>query len=306
MLTKHLKIKKVENRKIYIMKRYFLTLIVLITFYTKLAPSTPDFTLVDEIVARVYGQEGCHIITRSDLQRPGFGGQPRSLSELIFEAMVYLDALKHKIIIDDEAVDKYIQMIQRENNVTLEQVEQSFKDVGYTVEEGRKQLAILQTVSTMINLRVHKNLVVPRKEVERYYKAYPEYVPEEYTLEYAFFEKDGSEEQKDQLEKALSIPEAHKKIEWTKPFTIKENDIAEEKVSLKSLPLGSISQVFEREDGYETYHLIAKQEKREKSLDERYHQIVEILRRPKMKELQEEYRKKLEMVSSVVIEDKYR
>ncbi len=274
------------------MKRYFLTLIAVVTLYTQnLASSTPHFTLVDEIVARVYGQEGCHIITRSDLQRPGFGGQPRSLSELIFEAMVYLDALKHKIIIDDEAVDKYIQMIQRENNVTLEQVEQSFKDVGYTVEEGRKQLAILQTVSTMINLRVHKNLVVPRKEVERYYQAYPEYVPEEYTFEYAFFEKDGSEGQKEQLEKALSIPEAHKNIDWTKPFAIQETDIAEEKASLKSLPVGAISEVFEREDGYEIYHLVAKQEKREKTLDERYHH---------------EYRKKLEAVSSVVIEDKYR
>lgn len=289
------------------MKHYFLALIVLLTISTQnIISVAPNFALVDEIVARVYAQEGCHIITRSDLQRPGFGGQLRSLSDLIFEGMVYLDALKHKIIIDDEAVDKYIQMIQRENNVTLEQVEQSFKDVGYTVEEGRKQLALMQTVNTMINLRVHKNLVVPRKEVERYHDAYPEYLPEEYMFEYAFFDKDGTADQKERIAKNLASVEQKNSIDWSKPFTIQAADIVEEKASLNALSVGEISEVFEREDGYELYRLVGKQEKRQKTLDERYHQIVEILRRPKMKELQDEYRKKLEAVSSVVIEEKYR
>ena len=101
-------------------------------------------------------------------------------------------------------------------------------------------------------------------------------------------------------------PEQYSLVEWTKPFTIQSTDIADEKKSLQSLKVGMVSELFEREDGYELYQLVAKKERSQKNLEERYHQIVEILRRPKMKELQDEYRKKLESVSSVIIEEKYR
>jgi hypothetical protein len=289
------------------MKRYIYVSIVVLSGILNAQVATqntrfhPSFPVVDAIIARVYGQEGCHIITKSDLERPGLGGQLRSLNDLIFEGMVYLDALKHKVIIDDEAVDKYLQMIQRENNVTLEQIEQSFKDAGYTVAEGREQLRVMQTVNTMVNLRVNKNLVVPRKDVELYFKTYPEYTPEEFMFQYAFVAEDGSVDQKERVSRALKATDQHDSFDWTKPFAILETDIAEEKKYLCTLSLGAISEPNKVEGGYELYRMVEKKEARLKTLDERYHQIVEILRRPKMKELQDEYRKKLEAVSSVVV-----
>lgn len=257
--------------------------------------------VVDAIVAVVYGQEDCVVITQSDLERPGLGGQLRSLQDLLFEAMVYLDALKHKIIIDDEAIDKYLQMIMRENKVTREQIEQSFKDAGYTVEEGRDQLRMMQTVNTMINHRINRNFVIARKDVENYYATYPEYVSEEYTFEYAFVPDDGSSDQQERISKTLEDAGGQESFDWTKPFVIQGSEIAEEKAYLRSMFIGEISQPAKVEGGYELYHLIAKKEMRQKTLDERYHDIVEILRRPKMKELQDEYRAKLEKISSVVI-----
>lgn len=259
---------------------------------------------VDAIVAVVYGQEGVHVITQSDLQRPGLGGQLRTLQDLIFEGMVYLDALKHKIIIDDDAIDKYLQMIMRENKVTLEQIEQSFKDVGYTVDEGREQLRIMQTVNTMINHRINKNFVIPRKDVERYYTAYPEYASEEYTFEYAFIPDDGSLDLEERINKMLESQDDHSNFDWTKPFVVQGTDIAEEKAYLRSMLIDTVSKPAKVESGYELYRLVAKKDMRKKTLDERYHEIVEILRRPKMKELQDEYRAKLEKVSSVVIVSK--
>lgn len=261
----------------------------------------PQCKEVDAIAATVYGQEGFYIITQSDLQRPGLGGQLRSLSELTFEGMVYLDALKHKVIIDDEAIDKYLQMIMRENKVTIGQIEQSFKDVGYTVEEGREQLRIMQTVSTMSNLRINRNLVIPRKDVEQYYYTYPEYVPEEYIFQYSFIAKDNSKDQFDRINECIEHNDQGNILEWTKPFVIEASEIAEEKSYLRTMQIGTLSKAFEAQDGYEVYRLVAKKEMRQKTLDERYHTIVEILRRPRMRELQDEYRATLEKVSSVMI-----
>lgn len=261
----------------------------------------PQCVEVDALAARVYGQEGCFLITQSDLKRPGLGGQLRSLQDLIFEGMAYLDALKHKVIIDDEALDKYLQSIMRENNVTQRQIEQSFQDAGYTLEEGREQLRIMQTVNTMINLRINRNFVIPRKDVEKYFHEHPDYIPEEYLFQYVFIPFDGSVDQEERLYAMLEQQDALESFDWTKPFEVQAAEIAEEKAYLRTMHIGSVSIPFKQEGGYELYRLVAKKEMCLKTLDERYHEIVEILRRPKMRELQDEYRRTLERVSSVVI-----
>jgi parvulin-like peptidyl-prolyl isomerase len=265
-----------------------------------LQAALPTFPVRDTIVAIVYGQEGCEIITLSDVQRPGLGGQMRSLDDLIFEFMVYLDALKHKIIIDDDAVDKYLQMIQRQNNLTLAQLEESFIQAGFTPAEGRQQLRVMQTVNTMMGLKVRDNLVVSRKDVERYYNTYPEASAQEYVLEYAMIPDTGNPDQEADLIALAHATDPRAELEWTKPFVISSADLVEEKSYIKTLTPGQISRPVKIEGGYELYRLVEKKESRLLTLDERYHAIVETLRKPKMRELQQEYKDALTREYTVV------
>src|SRR6266404_2947356 len=146
---------------------------------------TSNFVLLDQIEVVVYGQEDVEIITKSDIDRPSLGGGFRTKEELVFEREVLLDAKKHHIPQDDEAVDAYLAQIQREHNLSQEELENIFTNSGYTLEEGREQLQMLQTVNTMLDVKIRSNLIIPRKEVEEYYKNHPTMIEATYTLQRA-------------------------------------------------------------------------------------------------------------------------
>ena len=69
-------------------------------------PEPKNLITLDSIVATVMNDEGTEIITLSDTKRPSLSGAPRTVDDMIFELLVFLDALKHKITPDDDAVDK--------------------------------------------------------------------------------------------------------------------------------------------------------------------------------------------------------
>lgn len=253
-----------------------------------------NFPVIDKIVAIVYGTEGYEIITLSQTQRPSLTGMVRSLNDLIFERMVYLDALKYKIIIDDDAIDKLLENIKRQNNLTQAQLEQSIRDAGYTLAEAREQLGVIQTVNTMLSVKIRDNLVISRADVERYYNAYPESSTEEYILEYVCIPETSDPDQERSLAKIAANGDTAHKLNWTRPFTIKSTELVESKAYISKLKKGEISKPAKINNGYEMYRLIDKKEARILTLDERYHTIVDILRGPKTRELQEEYKKNLE------------
>src|SRR5579862_1030758 len=100
---------------------------------------TSNFVLIDQIEVVVYGQEDVEIITKSDIDRPSLGGGFRTKDEIVFEREVLLDAKKHHIPQDEEAVDAYLAQIQREHNLSQAELEDIFTNSGYTLEEGREQ-----------------------------------------------------------------------------------------------------------------------------------------------------------------------
>src|ERR1700733_10802261 len=110
-----------------------------------------NLVLIDQIEVVVFGQEDVEIITKSDVDRPSLGGGFRTKDEIVFEREVLLDAKKHKIPQDDEAVEAYLAQIQREHNLSEKELEQIFTASGYTVAEGRQQLQMMQTVNTMLD-----------------------------------------------------------------------------------------------------------------------------------------------------------
>lgn len=261
-----------------------------------------NLVLIDQIEVVVYGQD-VEIITKSDIDRPALGGGFRDKEEIVFEREVLLDAKKHHLPQDEEAIDAYLAQIQREHNLSQEQLEEIFTSSGYTIEEGREQLQMMQTINTMLDIKIRSNLIVPRRSVEEYYQNNPTVIEATYTLQRAFVpqsEKISSEKQYKALVRYSKTGKGASSITWSDPFTLEHSEIAESKQFIYTMQPDEISLPYEVNGGFELFKLVEKTEEQIKSLEDSYREIVEILRRPKYEELMEKYREHLSQISSVV------
>jgi hypothetical protein len=259
--------------------------------------------LIDTIQAIVYGQSGAEIITMSDVERPSLTGQMRKIDDLVFERMVILDAAKHKIPMDEEAVDKYLQQIMRENGMTPEQLNQVFTAAGYTPKEGREQFSIMQTVNTMLDFKVRSGLIVPRRDIELYYEAHPETIEAQYLVQYArvpFDTTQGKDAQRKELVAYAKTGKGNGGIAWSDPFWISKDEVAQDKIFIFDLPVGTISPPQETATGFELYRVKDTKEPHLRTLDERYREISDILRQPRYQQLLTDYRTVL-MTGSIIV-----
>jgi parvulin-like peptidyl-prolyl isomerase len=253
---------------------------------------------VDEIVVVIYAQEGSEIITQSDLQRPTLDGSPRTLEDTIFERLLFLDAKKYKMIADEDAIDKHLATVQRQNNMTLDDLKAVFRSSGYTYEEGREQFGIMYAVNAVIDFKIRSRLIVPEKDVLAYYNAHPVMLEPTYQVQRAVipYSKVAS---KQALVKELANFQGLG-ITWEEPFWVVQNDLAESKRFVIDMKMGTIAEPQEIDAGYELIKLVDKKGERVAPLEERYREIVDILRKPKYDELMVEYKKILFDSASVV------
>jgi len=258
--------------------------------------------LLDTIEAVVRIQKDTEIITKSDVDRPSLGGEIRPLQDIVFERSVFLDAKKHKILSDEDSLEAYLMAIQHEHNLTRDGLKSIFTAAGYTYEEGRAQLQMMQTTNTMIDFKIRSNLIVPRKEVITYYQAHPQVVEPSYILQRAVISL-SSTKTKEQQKKELVIFSKTKKsmynIIWSEPFSIDQSDVAEEKQFIITMEPGDISLPIEISGEFELFRLKEKIKERILTLDERYREIVDILRQPKYKELLQAYKDSLFDTASI-------
>lgn len=290
-----------------IMKMYFLVFLLLVvpvlSADTNGEEHQSQLFLIDKIEAVIFGKEDIEVVTKSDIERPSLGGGFRSKEDIIFEREVLLDAKEHKISSDEESVDAYIAQVQRENNLSQKDLEDIFTASGYTLEEGRQQLQVMQTVNTMLDVKIRSNLIVPRKDVENYYNEHPELIEATYTLERVvvpFSKKLSKERQLSGLIKIIESGNGMEKAPWSESFTLNHSEIAAQKQFIYTLEPGQISLPQEIENGFELFKLVEKTAEYRKSLDESYRDIVDILRRPKYEELMDNYRTMLMEHMSIV------
>jgi hypothetical protein len=261
-----------------------------------------NLILIDQIEVVVYGQD-VEIITKSDVDRPALGGGFRGKEEIIFEREVLLDAKKHHLPQDEETIDAYLAQIQREHNLSAEQLEEIFTSSGYTIEEGREQLQMMQTINTMLDIKIRSNLIVPRRQVEQYYNDNPTAIEATYTLQRAFVPQSAKASADKQYKILVQYAKTGKGVAgivWSDPFTLAHSEIAESKDFIYTMQPNEISLPRLVNDGFELFKLVEKTPESVKSLEDSYREIVEILRRPKYEELMEKYREHLSQISSVV------
>lgn len=257
---------------------------------------------IDSIQAVVFGQQQPQIITYSDLTRLSLSGEQRSLDDLVFESRVVDDAKQYKIEPGEAEVDKYLSMIQKQNNMSLDDLKNVFTSAGMTYEEGREQLRRMQIVQSMLDFKVRTQVIVPRNAVEEYYEAHPDAQEAEVTVKRGFLPYD--EEKLDLQKRALAhMAKTGKKmkgVQWGQPFNLKESEVAEDKAFLFAMRKGDISPAKDIGIGFEVFRVLDASPRIVKTLDERYNEIADSLRKPIFEEMLEKYKKKLMDTASVL------
>lgn len=260
-----------------------------------------ELVIIDRIVNVVSSEHGTMLITQSDLDRPKLSGEITTLEKLQFEAGVILKAQGLGRMATDDQVEEYLGNVMRENNISREDIRNLFKSGGYSYAEGFEQFRRMQTISNMVGAQVYSNINVYKKDVESYYQQNPAYTIATYTFERAVIHCRSEvdlESQLLQIKEALSKGDT-KKFSWESAFTIQEDDFAENKRYLTALEIGGFSEPKEVSDGFEIFHLVAKDPSKLISLQDRYLEIVQILQKPKYQKLLVDYQN--EIKNSVAI-----
>jgi parvulin-like peptidyl-prolyl isomerase len=86
---------------------------------------------------------------------------------------------------------------------------------------------------------------------------------------------------------------------WEQPFWVIKSELAQEKSFISTLAIGNVATPQETESGFEIFRLKDKHPERLKTIEERYTDIANILRRPRYMQLVDEYKAKLFATSSV-------
>lgn len=263
----------------------------------------PELFLIDKIDTVIYGPEETSIIIKSDLDKMGLDGQKRTKDKMIFELQVFQDAKKYNIM-DEKLVDKYIEAIQVQQNLSLNDIKKMFYDFGYTYEEGREQLAMYNTINQLMDYKVRSKVIIPEKEVRAYYDANPVFIEETYVLQRIFVpvsENTDLEDERKNIESVLKSGEIIVGADYSENFSVEKPELAEDKKFISHMLPNTFSEPVFIEGGFELFKLIERRERQLASFDQRYREITDLLREPLYDKLFDEYKESL-IKDSVVVE----
>ena len=260
-----------------------------------------DEYLIDQLRAIVMTTEGTEVVVQSDLERPAITGQMMSLQERIDECAFYLDAVKQKAVATEDQIDRYFAAIQHDNNITLDDLKRTFEMHGLTYTQAREQLGRMQTVNTILELRVMSNVIVPRKDILAHYQDHTFVHDAIYYLQRAVipFNTD-YETQRDHLLQTIQNGESPQDTKWSMIFTLEANEIAQDKAFIKDAAIGQVLFADAGSDGFELYRVVDMLPEQPIPIDECYAQIERILRQPLYEKLLSTYKEKLYERTTVI------
>lgn len=223
-------------------------------------PELPSRFVIDRTIAVIYHPEGMVVISSSDL-RPSLDGAPKTFKQVLLEKLMVLDAKELKITVTDDDVDKQLATVQKENNLTRQDILNIFKQAGLSIAQAREDLREQQMIQTIIEARTRSKTAVTGKEIEEFYSANPIMQPGSITFCFAFvpFEHYKSKiAQREAIQKSIESGDIGTAVSWMDPITLSFKDIPEDKLFLKDTPIDSIVQAQETSDGIQLLKLVDK------------------------------------------------
>lgn len=258
---------------------------------------------INSIRGVVFYENGADVITQMQLNRPGLDGMTHPLDDLIFRSKIRHEAEKFKMDPDDAAVREHLDAVKQQNNLSDEAFEKLLKQNGFTLEQAEKEFHDIIAENTVIDYKVRSRIIVPRTLVEEYYQANPVMMEEALLLQQAMVPFDPTVTPIDQgkiIEGQLAGGRETYIINWSEPFWVSIADLAQDKKFVATLNPGTACIAGDSPEGFELFKLVEKKEARLLTLDERYNEIVETLKRPKYEELMQTFKEGLAQSAAVL------
>lgn len=266
----------------------------------------PKRIFVDGVKAVFRGTEGVDVVLASEANRPKLDGSPNNLQDTLTNLAFTQEARRYHIFPTPDEIEKQYEMIAQNNSKTVKELDEMVKQAGFTPQEARKEFGQINAVNSLINYKVTGNMVVPESEVIAYYQENPENEPAAYQIQVVvvpFSVTQSREQQLAQLQTLANAKDPNGVLNWGEAFWVNEEDLAADKKFITKLAPTEISLPKELFNGFEMFRMVSKRSSRLKTLDERYGQIVTLLRRPKYTELMTKFQKDLMDNASIIIFD---
>lgn len=254
--------------------------------------------LVNKIVFIVYTDTKPIIITQLDIGRKSLDGRVRTKQEVLLERILFYEATEaYKMPAPDDMVDKHLASIKEAHGISEDEIAHLFAKEGYTLQEGKQQLLMSYAIQNLVQQMIASRLVVTEKEIQAFYKEHPIKEPATFRIKKGIVKKDDMTKQ--QIKELQEDGLHQESVEWTYPYTLDGDEIAESKQFIKTMQPGQI-RVIEHPEEYEVIMLIKRKQERVKTLDESRREIAEMIKMPKyekmVKEFEQSVLKKYEIV----------
>jgi len=225
----------------------------------------------DRIIVRVNGRN----ILASDLEMPRINkaGGKFSLDEAIMEELFYQRAAELHMLPTAIDIERQLVAFKIQNNLTEmtdAEFEKELKDSGFSSNMYKNQLGRLMAMENVKRAEVSEKSLITSQEVEAYYQAHKDeagaFTKDRYYLKTCTIE---------QSEKPLDKQElmSNKKVTWDDLDWIEKKDLKPEWSFVKEMKKDDISDPIIKENMLEYVLLANKEERRPKTLDERYGEI---------------------------------
>jgi len=271
---------------------------------TQKTTATKETAIQGEVINRIdivayTDSDSPIIITAQESDRKALDGQKKSQKEVLYDRLKFYDATEYyKISGYQEDAEKHLKAIKAEHNLDDGQLHSIFKESGYTLEEGRKELEMTYAIRRLMQELVVNRVIPTEKEIKEYYEKNPVHVAASYKVKKGTVKK--SILSQEQIKDITTTGKHKEEIVWGASYWINEDELAEHKKFITKMSVQSIALSEMGDDEYEFVQLLKTKPARIKTLEERYNEIVQILRYPKyekyMKEYEEELLKKYDVV----------
>lgn len=264
---------------------------IVLFFLTLPAIMQAEFMLLDQGVLVISGPVGNTMITQSDVyDKLNLDGTSIPLDRLVKMEIIRQEVIADKMPLDDTAADKYLANIQKNNNLSLDDLEELAGQCRRTFFELKQLLTLQYTYDFFLYHKFRAHLVPSDKDVEDYCAAHPDVEPGHCVIQVAFveFTVDNKKEVAAKIDGIIAGTIADNAIEWSDPIKVNITDIAEDKLFIKDMAAGQIH-LIEDKKVFELYRLVEKKDEHVVPVSDRKAFVIDLLNRKMYEELLSKY-----------------
>jgi hypothetical protein len=247
-------------------KRIVLDQVIAVTSYS----DRPDLGSKDDDLDEIA------IITQQDIARMAFDGQNHTVEDAVYKQILCAKADSLKMSMSNEEVIENLEKVGMPHDQQLLMVERWHY---YDLDEFLQTVRKIYVSGMSQSFEVESRLVITQAEIDDYYQKNPVWLEPEFELVTSFVPFSNEQEKtklKYKLEKFLITHKGYN-VEWSDSFVIRESEISDENLFLKSLKTNQIY-LKEVEQGFDLFKMVEIRPKRLQPLIERRNQIVNYLR----------------------------